>query len=317
MIYVRWTRQGSTVVGSLQQVQASGRADDPIKTDNMSFEGNISGTGISLTFRELGSIRNWTGTIDADLLTIEIPQPDGTIATDRLVPATPAEFNAEVESLRARLADDAAAAADQAAELLAAQQAADQEVAERQAAVSAAHALAVRYRDLAEIADSQANVLAGLEAAMVKYKQNVAATQLALDAETSYAQTPGADCYKVNELLYALNEGLYSVNEAQYSYGEADAKAVTFIADVKRAQQGLREAQANFDREASHNEEPPVAPKDVIGELQRVTKTLADVEAKQATTKASAAAYDKQAKDKVQVGTRISTACEQPIPTSS
>ena len=173
----------------------------------------------------------------------------------------------------------------------------------------------MRYRELTELADGRAGVIAQLDASMAKYKQSVAAVQKALEAETIYARTAGADCYKVGQLASALSQSVYSVSQASYSYGQANDSAAVFSGKLIRAQQGLRDAQETFNRAALHGEEPPIAANDVITKLASATTSVAAIEAKQATTKASAEAYDKQAQDKLYAGDQIYSACEQPPPT--
>ena len=128
-----WTVTGDTVHGNYtsSMLDSSGTTID---TNTLSFTGVISSSSVTLNLGgDAGSV---SGTILSGQLQLEIPDSEGTIESEDLVPGTAAAFNADVAKIQATANSNEAA--DQQ------QQAAQQAAAAAQQAVGAAAAAKAR-----------------------------------------------------------------------------------------------------------------------------------------------------------------------------
>ena len=118
---IAWVDDGSGhLTGSLQSATPNTDASgDLVKTVNASFTGTLHDGQISIvTNGFLGVSSTWTGSLSGDALTLNIPQPDGSIVPATFNRGKVSDYNAAVSQLqdnvtqeRAKAASDAASAA--------------------------------------------------------------------------------------------------------------------------------------------------------------------------------------------------------------
>jgi tetratricopeptide (TPR) repeat protein len=107
-MYVQWTRNGSSLSGSLTQASLNSKS---VQTQNLAFTGTVSGSNVTLVFAQgFGTSTDLTGTVSGSQLTLNVPQDDGTLATDTLVTASPAAYNKAVTALQQQATQASAAA---------------------------------------------------------------------------------------------------------------------------------------------------------------------------------------------------------------
>lgn len=72
----------------------------------MAFTGVQSGSSLTLTITVLGTPSSWTGTLNGDTLTIEIPQPDGKLKETVFKSASTQQYNQAVDALQQKVSRD-------------------------------------------------------------------------------------------------------------------------------------------------------------------------------------------------------------------
>lgn len=100
-LFIQWTRTGDTVTGTLSEAFTS--LSDPTQPQSEShpFTGVISGSDVTLT---IDSSENWNGTLNGSNVTLSYTSSDGSLRTFDFHPASVADYNAAVASVRGRAA---------------------------------------------------------------------------------------------------------------------------------------------------------------------------------------------------------------------
>lgn len=103
---VAWTNDGQGhVTGSLQDANLNPDflqtgSGSPLTTNNASIWGTISNSAVSL---QVSSGSTIVGAITGSTLTLQIPQPDGTIEAYALTPGAATDYNAQVRQLTTQI----------------------------------------------------------------------------------------------------------------------------------------------------------------------------------------------------------------------
>jgi hypothetical protein len=126
--FVQWTQNGSSLTGSITSAELDGTS---VKSNRAAFTGVVNAKQVTLTFPQgFGVVTNLSGSLNGTALDLDVPQPDGTIATVEFSPGAVTDYNKAVLALQDRAAQQRAQAAQQQAQQEAqqqAQQAADQQ----------------------------------------------------------------------------------------------------------------------------------------------------------------------------------------------
>ncbi len=151
VVYIQWTDDNGELAGQFQAIRPG---DESPETQNVSFDGVLSGDQISLRF-DGGT--TWTGTLDDHTLTLVAPSgaDDGRLVTLVMTPGSVEDYNGAVDVFRREQASIASASAT--AQAL--------EAAYAQYAAEAATATAEAQEAAAALAFAQAVLASG-----VKYK---------------------------------------------------------------------------------------------------------------------------------------------------
>ncbi len=109
--FVQMTRSGNSVTGSITSAELGGTS---LTSNHAAFTGVVNDKQVTLTFPQgFGVVTNLSGALNGTALDLDVPQPDGTIATVEFSPGTVADYNKAVQALQARAAQQRAQAAQQ------------------------------------------------------------------------------------------------------------------------------------------------------------------------------------------------------------
>lgn len=148
--YVSWQEDSSGhLTGTLTEDQVSGSLPtETLSVNSAPFTGNISNGTVSISVNGgmFGSTLNLTGTASGNILTLQIPQSDGTVQSATFTSGTLSDFNSAVDKIRRSMnSANAAAYARQQAQ----QQAQAQASANAQAEQTAQNDIATLQQDAA------------------------------------------------------------------------------------------------------------------------------------------------------------------------
>jgi hypothetical protein len=115
-LFIQWTQTGSTLSGTLQVAYTDPSDPTKLETATYSITGVVANGNVTLTLDQsvLGTT-NLSGTFNGSVVTLDIPEPDGTITQATFSPATLSDYNNDVSSLQGRAQQAQAQAATNAA----------------------------------------------------------------------------------------------------------------------------------------------------------------------------------------------------------
>lgn len=99
MIFLQWTRDGSQLTGSAQLAELERRSSAEVDENNVSFRGVISDDELTLDF---SGLVKWNGRFVGRDLLLSFPNDAGALQSARFRPATIADYQAQVATLRDR-----------------------------------------------------------------------------------------------------------------------------------------------------------------------------------------------------------------------
>ena len=106
--FLQWTEDDTHHLnGTLQSVDAT--SDGTVSCTTAAFTGVHDGSNVSITFSELGFSSTLTGSLDGGTLTLQVPQPDGTLASEAFRSASVDDYDSAATALRHRTQSQAAA----------------------------------------------------------------------------------------------------------------------------------------------------------------------------------------------------------------
>jgi hypothetical protein len=231
--FVQWTDANGTLTGTAQEVSASGTTPNETTTKNtLSLMGTLQGSTLTISFEHQPQS---FGQLSDGAFTINVPQPDGTLAPVTFRAASASAFNAAVQALTQQVA-----AADQQAAAIQAQQ-------QQQAAAAAA------LQKAESQVDSDASAVANDLGAVSKDESGLAGT---------VGSTQGALQKEAAELATVHTEDQQVIAEAQ-QYPDGNNGQVCYDADQKvayDAEQGVAyDAQQDVEYEAVQDVEPALS----------------------------------------------------------
>jgi hypothetical protein len=230
VIFLRWTRTGDSVTGTLRFANLDG---EEVEASDSSFTGSISGGDISLTVGGFFGGRTLTGTLDDERLTLLLPDESGLLIPVEFRPSTVEAFNGLVGDLSAEA--EAARAARQ----------------EREA-TDAAH------KELDDATQRLRQALNGVNARPMREAVEEAERRLDKDVEAAIAnlEATGEDVdqhefgkqdveFALMDVGFALDDVGFAVDDARGLFGEeavrdALASLDEAVAAVRRADAEVR-----------------------------------------------------------------------------
>jgi hypothetical protein len=273
---ISWTDDGNGhLVGSWQSAQPNADSSaDLLKTVNVSFTGTLHAGQISIVVSELlVATSTWTGSLSGDALTLNIPQPDGSVAPATFARGNVSDYNSAVSTLRdqatekrAKASADAAAAADAQASA--------------SAGAAAASALTEADRKVSEaIVTLKASLTDGLS--FDGFTTNMAALQTDLEltrADALKATTAGAEARANMDACGDASTAqgdASSVGGDESAIGGDQSAAQPKIDSLSREAQDLRDAQAAM--KAAYQQQgltPSASEAPVLGVLHSADMTI-------------------------------------------
>jgi hypothetical protein len=241
--FIQWTEARGSLSGQFQRVYVAG--DKPLETqnENTQFTGIRNGSDVSLKMGDLFSYATWTGTLKGSTLSLVIPDKNGFLSTVVLRAGTVEDYNRAALALRARIAQEAAAA-DRERQRLARIAAQRQTVTRADnAVVSALENLLSNIRDLAE--HSQAS---NFQSVLESYANNW--TKMQADYETLKADAAKRplDCYQLSVVKYDLSTLEYDLSSIRYDNSSFDYVQAPIEKDLNAIAEYVLEARTAMKR---------------------------------------------------------------------
>jgi hypothetical protein len=103
VVFIQWTRAGSSLSGSLQEAIRKERGSNEVDSSSSAFTGTISGDGVTLTLNEgLGSTKALVGQLNANGFTMTFPGQEHALTSITFVPGVVSDYNHAVLEIEGR-----------------------------------------------------------------------------------------------------------------------------------------------------------------------------------------------------------------------